>query len=264
LKPTQCNPNQVAKMKTRILSSYLDSTTYEQTYASMMNFLSESKMPGYITVINAHTVVESVLNPDFGKIINEGFMALPDGRPLSVIARWKGDKNMKRVFGPTLMEKIINWGQGNQIKHFFFGSTQLILEKMSAVIQKKFPEAIVCGMISPPFKSLLPNENLEFISQINDLNPDIIWVGLGAPKQEKWMSENYQKLNKGIMIGIGAGFDYLAGETHHAPDWMKNYSLEWLYRLIQEPQRLWKRYLITNPLFILMNTLELLNLKTYD
>ena len=94
-------------MKTRILSSYLDSTTYEQTYASMMNFLSESKMPGYITVINVHTVVESVLNPDFGKIINEGFMALPDGRPLSVIARWKGDKNMKRVFGPTLMEKII-------------------------------------------------------------------------------------------------------------------------------------------------------------
>jgi N-acetylglucosaminyldiphosphoundecaprenol N-acetyl-beta-D-mannosaminyltransferase len=171
---------------------------------------------------------------------------------------------MKRVFGPTLMEKIINWGQGNQIKHFFFGSTQLILEKMSAVIQKKFPAAIVRGMISPPFKSLSPNENLEFISQINDLNPDIIWVGLGAPKQEKWMYENYQKLNKGIMIGVGAGFDYLAGETHHAPDWMKNYSLEWLYRLIQDPQRLWKRYLITNPLFILMNTLELLNLKTYD
>ena len=119
-------------------------------------------------------------------------------------------------------------------------------------------------MISPPFKSLSLNENLEFISQINDLNPDIIWVGLGAPKQEKWMYENYQKLNKGIMIGVGAGFDYLAGETHHAPDWMKNYSLEWLYRLIQEPQRLWKRYLITNSLFILMNTLELLNLKTYD
>ncbi len=251
-------------MKTKILSSLLDSTTYEDTYDSIRDFILSSDVPDYITVNNVHTVVEGVLNPDYGRIINEGFMALPDGRPLSVIARWKGDKNMKRVFGPTLMEKIINWGQANQIKHFFFGSTQLILEKMSAVIQKQFPAAIVCGMISPPFKSLSPNENLQFISQINDLNPDIIWVGLGAPKQEKWMYENYQKLNKGIMIGVGAGFDYLAGETHHAPDWMKNYSLEWLYRFIQEPQRLWKRYLITNPLFILMNTLELLNLKTYD
>ena len=251
-------------MKTKILSSLLDSTTYEDTYDSIQDFILSSNVPDYITVNNVHTVVEGVLNPYYGRIINEGFMALPDGRPLSVIARWKGDKNMKRVFGPTLMEKIISWGQANQIKHFFFGSTQLILEKMSAVIQKKFPEAIVCGMISPPFKSLSPNENLQFISQINDLNPDIIWVGLGAPKQEKWMYENYQKLNKGIMIGVGAGFDYLAGETHHAPGWMKNYSLEWLYRLIQEPKRLWKRYLITNPLFILMNTLELLNLKTYD
>lgn len=251
-------------MKTRILSSYLDSTTYEQTYESIMKFLTDSTNPSYVTVNNVHTIVEGVLNPDFGKIINNGFMALPDGRPLSVIARWKGDKIMERVFGPTLLEKILNWGQQNQIKHFFFGSTDEILEKMRIVIQNRFPSAIVCGMISPPFKPLSENENLRFISKINQETPDIIWIGLGAPRQEKWMYKNFEKLDKGIMIGIGAGFDYLAGEIQHAPDCLKNYSLEWSFRLLQEPRRLWKRYLIMNPLFILMIMLELLKLKKYE
>ncbi len=250
-------------MKTKILSSFIDSTNYKHTYDCIKNFILTSKSPNYITVNNVHTIVEGVIKPNYGRIINNGFMALPDGRPLSLIAHWKGDKSMERVFGPTLMEKILDWGQKNQIRHFFFGSTEFILKKMSIIIQKQYPEAIICGFISPPFRTLSQEENLQYISKINDLNPDIIWIGLGAPKQEKWMYQNFEKLNNGIMIGIGAGFDYLAGEINHAPDWMKNYSLEWVYRLIQEPKRLWKRYLITNPLFIFMNILELLNLKTY-
>ena len=119
-------------------------------------------------------------------------------------------------------------------------------------------------MISPPYRPLTNSENENYISIINNSNADIIWVGLGAPKQEKWMYENYKYINKGIMIGIGAGFDYLAGSTKHAPEWMKNYSLEWLYRLIQEPGRLWKRYLITNTLFLFYITLELLGLKKFE
>jgi len=251
-------------VKTRILSSHLDSTTYKQTFNSMVDFLAESAKPAYVTVNNVHTVVEGVFRPEYGKIINDGFMALPDGKPLSVVARWKGDQNMERVFGPTLLEKVLDWGQAKMVRHFFFGSTTQILEKMSCAIKSRFPNAIICGMISPPFKPLSEEENLQYISQINAANPDIIWIGLGAPKQEKWMHDYSNNINRGILVGIGAGFDYLAGETKHAPDWMKNYALEWVYRLIQEPKRLWKRYLITNPLFILLNTLEFLKLKTYD
>ncbi len=250
-------------MKTKILSTHLDSTTYEQTFNQMMNYLVHSKSPAYVTLNNAHTVVEGVFHPKFSTIINKGFMALPDGRPLSMVARWKGDYNMKRVFGPTLLEKILEWGQEKKIKHYFFGSTKDILNLMASTIQSKFPEAIVCGMLSPPFKPLTTEENLKFISQINEANPDIIWVGLGAPKQENWMSENYTQFNRGILIGVGAGFDYLAGKTKHAPRWMKKYALEWFYRLLQEPRRLWKRYVFTNPLFILLNILEFLKLKSY-
>lgn len=251
-------------MKTQILSSKLNSTNYEDTYKSICDFLASSLKPGYITVNNVHTVVEGVLNADYGEIINDGFMALPDGKPLSVVASWKGDKNMRRVFGPSLLEKVLDWSQNTNIRHYFFGSTQEALNAIQKSIKSKYPNVTVCGYTSPPFRHLTPEENSSYITDMNQKNADIIWVGLGAPKQEKWMAENINGLKKGIMIGIGAGFDYLTGHTKHAPDWMKNYSLEWLYRLMQEPRRLWKRYLITNPLFILMNTLEFLKLKTYD
>jgi N-acetylglucosaminyldiphosphoundecaprenol N-acetyl-beta-D-mannosaminyltransferase len=242
----------------------LDSTNYEKTYESICKFISTSSSPGYITVNNVHTVVEGVLNPDFGHIINDGFMALPDGKPLSIVARWKGDENMERVFGPTLLEKILNWSKNSEIRHYFFGSTENTLELMETVIKTNYPSIKTCGFTSPPFSNLTTEKNLEYISQMNKAEADIIWVALGAPKQEKWMAENIKYLNKGVLIGIGAGFDYLAGQTKHAPEWMKNYSLEWLYRLIQEPKRLWKRYCITIPIFIGLNILEFTKLKKFN
>ncbi|MEJ2618636.1 MAG: WecB/TagA/CpsF family glycosyltransferase, partial [Ignavibacteriaceae bacterium] len=130
-------------------------------------------------------------------------------------------------------------------------------------VENKFPGIKIAGAFSPPFRDFLIGENDRFIKNINYSEPDIIWVSLGAPKQEKWIYSNFRKLNKGLMIGIGAGFDYLAENLKNAPEWMKELSLEWTYRLIQDPGRLWKRYLISNSKFIFYATLELLGLKKF-
>jgi len=238
--------------------------SYKETYQKVMNYLIADGGPSYITVNNVHTVVEGALHKDYQNIINHAFLSFPDGRPLSITARLKGITNMSRIFGPTFFEKTLEWGQKDGLKHFLFGSSQDTLEKLKSVIFKRFPDIRVVGMVSPPFRTLNQEENEYYIQIMNNSEADIIWVALGAPKQERWIYENYQKLNHGIMIGIGAGFDYLAGNTRHAPQWMKNMALEWLYRLVQEPRRLWKRYLITNTLFVLFVVMELLGIKKFE
>ena len=222
------------------------------------------KAPLYITVNNVHTVITAIKNDYYKLIINNSWLSLPDGKPLSIVAKLKGEKNIKRIFGPTFFENTLDWGQTDKIKHYLFGSSTETLNKMIAVIEKKYPSAIISGCFSPPFREFTSEENELFLKQMNESEADIFWIGLGAPKQEIWMYENYKKLDHGVMVVIGAGFDYLAGNTKHAPEWMKNASLEWLYRLIQEPGRLWKRYLVTNTLFIILSILELLGLRKFD
>lgn len=248
-------------MKTNILGSNISNIqSYEDVYRRLLSACSENKSQ-YITVNNVHTVIEGVLNNSYRKIINNAFLALPDGKPLSIVTKLKGFKNASRTFGPTLLEKTIEWGQKDNLKHFFFGSSQETLNKIREILAKKYPDAKVVGMISPPYRQLTVSEQEYFINQIKVSNADVVWVGLGAPKQEIWMYNNFRKLSKGIMIGIGAGFDYLAGNTKHAPEWMKDFSLEWLYRLLQEPGRLWKRYLVTNSLFIFFIMIDFLKVK---
>jgi len=235
------------------------------SYNNSYNILTNNLLAKYyITVNNVHTVIEGVRDKTYKQIINNSYLALPDGKPLSIAAKLKGEKNISRIFGPTFFEKTLEWGQKDGLKHYFFGSSQKTLVKMLESIKDKYPQAVIAGTCSPPYRQFTEEENEKFIKDISASDADLIWVGLGAPKQEIWMYENYKKLNKGIMIGIGAGFDYLAGNTKHAPEWMKNASLEWLYRLIQEPKRLWKRYLVTNTLFIFYITLEFLGLKKFE
>lgn len=251
-------------MKTPILGSNISVLpSYEKAFQEVLRYLREENPPAYVTVNNVHTVVEGVLRPDYREITNHALLALPDGKPLSVVAKWKGVKGIGRVFGPTFFEKTLEWGQGEGIKHFLFGGSKETLQKLQETIARRFPRARVVGAVSPPFRPLTAEENEAFAQQMKESGADIIWVAFGAPRQERWMAENYRRLKRGVMIGIGAGFDYLAGNTKHAPQWMKEASLEWLYRLIQEPRRLWKRYLVTNTLFIFFVLLELLGLKKF-
>ena len=247
----------------KILGNEIDCfKTYRTLYGTVLNSIrKEGTHSGYITVNNVHTIIEGFWNKSYREIINNSFLSIPDGKPLQIVGRLKGNTEISRLFGPSVMEKFIDWGRKDDVSHFFFGSSESTLLKLKEVIELKYPGTRIVGMLAPPFKPINEWDNKRFAQLINDAKPDFIWVGLGAPKQERWMFDNYKKLNKGIMFGIGAGFDYLAGNTKHAPQWMKNLALEWLYRLSQEPKRLWKRYLTTIPQFLLFASLELLGLN---
>ncbi len=203
----------------------------------------------YICVSNVHTTVMSFEDTEYRKIQNDAFMRLPDGGPLSVVSKIKGHKNAKRVTGPDLMAELFKISEEKGYTHFFYGSTDDTLEKLNLKLQEKYPKLKLAGMYSPPFKELSAKEDGDIVQMINESEADFLWVGLGAPKQEKWMCKHKNKINS-LMIGVGAGFDYHADKIKRAPKWMQNLSLEWLYRLSQDPKRLWKRYFETNTKFL--------------
>lgn len=203
----------------------------------------------YMCVANVHTTVTAFEDETYRAIQNGGIMAIPDGGPLSSLAHRRGCADMQRITGPSYMEKILELSRENGYSHFFYGSTQETLDKLSAVIEKKYPGVRIAGMYSPPFRPLSEEEDDEVIRIINSASPDFLWVGLGAPKQERWMAAHQGKVD-GFMVGVGAAFDYLAGNISRAPEWMQKNNLEWLYRLFQDPKRLFKRYFVTNTKFI--------------
>lgn len=203
----------------------------------------------YICVSNVHTTVTAYEDPDYCAVQNGGIMAIPDGGPLSTVGRKRGYNNMKRTTGPSLMEEIFKITAEKGYRHFFYGSKQETLDLLEEKLNENYPGIQIVGMYSPPFRPLTQDEDEAVIQMINKVNPDFVWVGLGAPKQENWMANHQGKID-GLMIGVGAGFDYFAGNIQRAPEWMQKYNLEWLYRLIQDPKRLFKRYLITNTKFI--------------
>jgi N-acetylglucosaminyldiphosphoundecaprenol N-acetyl-beta-D-mannosaminyltransferase len=235
---------------------------YRELYDNIAGSIkTNSVQKGYVTVNNVHTMIEAYWNNSYRNIINESYLSIPDGKPLEIVGKLKGQKNISRLFGPTVMELFIDWSQKDGLSHFFFGSSETVLSKLKQAIELKYPDAKITGMISPPYMPMEEWNHEEFIRSINAAKPDFVWIGLGAPKQERWMYDHFEKMNCGILFGIGAGFDYLAGSIKHAPKWMKTLALEWLFRLIQEPRRLWKRYLKTIPQFIFLVLLELIGLK---
>lgn len=203
----------------------------------------------YCCVSNVHTTVMSYEQEEYCKVQNGGIMAIPDGGPLSVVGRKRGYKDMQRTTGPSYMEEVLAISEKRGYRHYFYGSTEETLAKMEQKIKEKYPDLQIAGMFSPPFRELSEEEDAEIVKNINDTNPDFVWIGLGAPKQENWMAAHQGKVN-GFMIGVGAAFDYLADNITRAPEWMQRCSLEWLYRLMQDPKRLWKRYVTTNFTFL--------------
>ena len=209
----------------------------------------------YICITNVHTTIMAYENEKYMDIQNNAVLILPDGNPLSALSRKMGFKEAKRVAGPDLMHEIFKLSEENRYRHYFYGSTEETLKQLNIKLKEKYPKITIVGMFSPPFNEEVSLESEEKLNEINRLNPDFIWVGLGAPKQEIWMRLHENKVN-GLMIGVGAGFDYFADKIKRAPKWMQKSSLEWLYRLMQEPRRLFKRYFITNIKFIYLTKLS--------
>lgn len=202
----------------------------------------------YICVSNVHTTVMSYEDEEYRAIQNGGAIALPDGGPLSSVSRKRGFEKAERVPGPDLMGEIFKISEEKGYKHYFYGSTEDTLKELNLKLQEKYPNLNISGMYSPPFRHNVEIDD-DKVREINDLEIDFLWVGLGAPKQEKWMSLHKGKVSS-VMIGVGAGFDYYADKIKRAPMWMQKSNLEWFYRLVQDPKRLFKRYLHTNIKFI--------------
>ena len=196
-----------------------------------------------------YTTVTSYDDPDYCAVQNGGIMAIPDGGPLSSVGRKRGHANMERTTGPSYMGEILKISAEKGYRHYFYGSTEQTLEKLYKALNENYPGIQIAGMYSPPFRPTTPEEDAAVVKRINETKPDFVWVGLGAPKQEKWMAA-HQGIVDGFMVGVGAGFDYFAGNIERAPEWMQKCNLEWMYRLIQDPKRLFKRYLVTNTKFI--------------
>jgi len=203
----------------------------------------------YICVSNVHTTVLAFENEAYRKIQNSAILAIPDGGPLASVGRKRGYFNMQRTTGPDFMNEILKISEKKGYKHYFYGSSEETLNKLKNNLLKKYPKLKIVGIYSPPFRNLSVEEDKEVVDNINSSGADFVWVALGAPKQEMWMYNHKDKI-KPLMIGVGAAFDFIAGNIKRAPKWMQKLNLEWLYRLFQEPKRLFKRYWHSNTRFI--------------
>lgn len=201
----------------------------------------------YICVSNVHTTVTGYEEADYRNIQNTAALALPDGKPLSLYSKKHGFPEAERVTGPDLMGEL--FARDNGLRHYFYGGKEETIQVLSEKLPREYPSLRIAGMVSPPFRPLTEEEDERELQKMNDAKADIIWIGLGAPKQERYMYEHRGKVN-GVMIGVGAGFDYYAGTIKRAPMWMQKLSLEWLYRLMQDPKRLFRRYFATNFKFL--------------
>ena len=231
-----------------ILGSKVSLTNYETALVMFENWIKENSRR-YVCVANVHTVMLGTENPAFRKITNNADMVTPDGQPVRFVANMKGAKLQDRVYGPTLMEKTCESFQEGY-SHFFYGGAPSVPEKLKEAFGFRYPKINIVGTYSPPFRPLTDTEDNEIMDMINTLNPDFLWVGIGAPKQEFWMAEHVGKVNAGVMLGVGAAFDFHTGTVSQAPSWMQKIGLEWAYRLSRDPKRLWYRYLYYNPLFV--------------
>jgi N-acetylglucosaminyldiphosphoundecaprenol N-acetyl-beta-D-mannosaminyltransferase len=218
---------------------------------------------GYVCVTGVHGVMEAQRDPEFRKILNRALLVAPDGMPTVWVGRLQGKSAMQRVFGPDLMMEVCRRSAYTGIRHFLYGGNPGIVDELSATLRCKIPGIRIVGTFTPPFRPLDASEQLWLEKRIEAALPDIVWVGLSTPKQEKFMAANFQRLPVKLMIGVGAAFDIHTGHIRDAPQWIKNAGLQWAHRLCQEPGRLWKRYLVNNSFFLAALSLQLIGLRHY-
>lgn len=245
----------------RILGVNIAITNMQETVNLMIEHLEEIRGQ-FICLSNVHTTVMSEKDAEYRKIQNSAFLALPDGSPLALVQRLRGYRSAEQVAGPDLMPAIWKATEHTEYSHYFYGSTPETIAALEKNLRSKYPDLKIAGMEAPPFRPLTEEEDRQAVERINESGADFVWVGLGAPKQEKWMYEHQGRIHA-VMLGVGAGFDFHAGTVKRAPDWMRRHYLEWLYRLVQDPKRLWKRYVQTNGKFILLSIKDAFVWKKY-
>lgn len=245
----------------RILGVNVAVTNIADTVDLILSRIDEIK-GSFICLSNVHTTVMSEEDEEYREIQNAAFLALPDGSPLALVQRLRGYKDAEPVPGPDLMPALWKATEECGLSHYFYGSTQETIEALEKNLRLKYPKMKIAGMESPPFRPLTDKEDEEAVNRINGSGADFVWVGLGAPKQERWMYEHQGRIHA-LMLGVGAGFDFHAGTVKRAPGWMRSHYLEWLFRLMQDPKRLWKRYIGSNGKFVLLSIKDAFSWKKY-
>ena len=212
----------------------------------------------YVCIAPVATIVSSQEDEEYRQIINRSGMNTPDGMPLVWLGKMKGHKDIDRTYGPDLILKFCELSQEKGYKHYFYGGTPETNQLLISKLHERFPDLNIAGYFAPPFRDACDREDASVLEQINSARPDILWVGLGSPKQDYWMYNHRDSLDVPVIVGVGAAFDFLAGVKKQAPLWMRRSGLEWFFRLCSEPKRLWKRYLIGNIKFIYLITRDLI------
>lgn len=214
---------------------------------------------GYVCVTPVHAISEAQSDPAFRKILNASYLTTPDGMPVV----WLGPSGVKRVYGPDLMLAVCDAGRAVGLRHFFYGGAPGVAESLRDKLTTRFPGLHVVGLFTPPFRALERGEFSALQAEVARVRPDIIWVGLSTPKQERFMADAWRQLDAGLLIGVGAAFDFHSGRIRQAPRWIQRSGFEWLFRLCTEPRRLGPRYLKTNPLFLARVLAQKTGLKKY-
>jgi N-acetylglucosaminyldiphosphoundecaprenol N-acetyl-beta-D-mannosaminyltransferase len=231
-----------------VLDSHIDAISWEDVLSRIVAWGSQHQSR-YVTLCNVHSVVTASQDDAFNDVIAQADLVLPDGAPVAWALRREGFPQQQRINGPDLTWRYLTVAEQIGQSVFFYGSTDDTLAKLKACIEKNFPKLRVVGMVSPPYRELTPEEDQAYVDQINQSGANVVFVGLGCPKQESWMATHRGRI-QAVMLGVGAAFDYHAGTIKRAPVWMQKIGMEWLHRLASEPRRLAKRYAHTNSVFI--------------
>jgi N-acetylglucosaminyldiphosphoundecaprenol N-acetyl-beta-D-mannosaminyltransferase len=215
--------------------------------------------PHYVCATSVHGLIEASEDPRFRDILNRATVVTPDGMPLVWLGRMLGAAAMTRVYGPDLTLRILELTAGRDIGHFFYGGAPGVADELGARMATRFPGVRVAGAYSPPYRELTDAEVRAVAERINQSGARIVWVGLSTPKQERWIDTIRPLLDAGVLLSVGAAFDFHTGRVRQAPPWIGRAGLEWLYRLVSEPRRLWRRYAYNNPRYVYLAVKQLLN-----
>lgn len=218
---------------------------------------------GYICLGTVHSLSEARRDPGFRQVLNGSWLTTPDGMPLVWLARQLGHPEVTRVYGPDLLLAVCEAGRATGLRHYFYGGAPGVADELVRRLSARFPGLAVAGTESPPYRPLTAEEFTALQARIAAAAADVVWVGLGTPKQDRFMADAWSRLDAGVLIGVGAAFDFHSGRLRQAPRWTQRSGLEWLFRLGQEPRRLAYRYLVYNPLFVLRVLAQLAGWKRY-
>ncbi len=259
MKNTELQKN---KNRVRVISLATNVCNHESAIEKIAGLVKDGN-GGYVCFSTVHMVMESYDQQEFGAKVNGADFIVPDGMPIVWMQKLQGEKNAKRVRANDLMTMLCEYAEKNNLKVGFYGGKQEVIGAILKRAAQELPKLQIAYAYSPPFRPLTVEEDTKITEEIKSSGAQILFMGLGCPKQENWMAVHKNTLSA-VMLGVGASFDFYAGNVKESPEWIGNLGFEWLFRLFQEPKRLWRRYLILNPRFVWLATLQLLGIKKFD